>query len=128
MGGGLFKPAFRILDTDVAGRVDTVGKDVTQFQPGDAVYGDLSDCGRGGYAEYVTAPENVLALKPNNLTFAEAAAVPEAAVVALQGLRDLGEIEAGQQVLVVGASGGIGTFAVQIAKALGAEVTGVCSA
>lgn len=127
MGGGLFKPRFKILGTDVAGRVEAVGKKVTQFQPGDEVYGDLSQSGRGGYAEYVTAPEDVLALKPNNLTFAEAAAVPESAVVALQGLRDSGEIEAGKQVLVVGASGGIGTFAVQIAKAFGAEVTGVCS-
>ncbi|MCB0121187.1 MAG: alcohol dehydrogenase catalytic domain-containing protein, partial [Caldilineaceae bacterium] len=90
MGGGLFTPAFGILGTDIAGRVEAIGKNITQFQPGDEVYGDLSDCGRGGYAEYVTAPEDALALKPNNLTFTEAAAVPEASVVALQGLRDLG--------------------------------------
>jgi NADPH:quinone reductase-like Zn-dependent oxidoreductase len=127
MGSGLFKPKHKILGSDIAGRVETVGENVKQFQPGDEVFGDLSECGRGGFAEYVAAPENALALKPANLTFEEAAAVPEAAVVALQGLRDLGQIRPGQKVLIYGASGGIGTFAVQIAKSFGAEVTGVCS-
>ncbi len=127
MGSGLLKPKYTILGSDVAGRVEAVGRNIKQFQPGDEVYGDLSECGRGGYAEYVAVPENVLALKPINLTFEEAAAVPEAAVVALQGLRDLGRIQPGQKVLISGASGGIGTFAVQIAKSFGAEVTGVCS-
>jgi NADPH:quinone reductase-like Zn-dependent oxidoreductase len=126
MGAGLMKPEFRILGTDIAGQVEAVGEDVTQLSPGDEVFGDLSDCGRGGYAEYVAVPEDVLGLKPSNMTFEEAAAVPEAGAVALQGLRDKGEVQAGEQVLIVGASGGIGTYAVQIAKALGAEVTGVC--
>jgi NADPH:quinone reductase-like Zn-dependent oxidoreductase len=127
MGSGIFKPKCSILGTDIAGQVEVAGKYATQFQPGDAVYGDLSDCGRGGYAEYVAVPENALALKPANMTFEEAAVVPEAAVVALQGLRDSGQIQSGQKVLIVGASGGIGTFAVQIAKSFGAVVTGVCS-
>ncbi len=108
MGAGLLRPAYRTLGTDIAGQVETVGKSVTQFAPGDAVYGDLSDCGRGGYAEYVAVPEDVLGLKPSNMTFEEAAAVPEAAAVALQGLRDEGGIQAGEQVLIVGASGGSG--------------------
>jgi len=127
MGSGLLKPKHKILGSDIAGRVEAVGRNVKQFQPGDEVFGDLSGCGRGGFAEYVAVPENALALKPANITFDEAAAVPEAAVVALQGLRDLGKIQPGQKVLIVGASGGIGTFAVQIAKSFGAEVTGVCS-
>jgi NADPH:quinone reductase-like Zn-dependent oxidoreductase len=127
MGGGLFKPTIPILGSDVAGQVEAVGKNTKQFQPGDEVYGDLSDCGRGGFAEYVAVPEKAIALKPANLTFEETAAVPEAAVVALQGLRDDGRIQAGQKVLIYGASGGIGTFAVQIANSYGAEVTGVCS-
>ncbi len=127
MGSGLLKPKYKILGSDIAGRVEAVGGNVKQFQPGDEVFGDLSDCGRGGFAEYVSVPENALALKPVNLTFEEAAAVPEAAVVALQGLRDQGHIQPGQKVLINGASGGIGTFAVQIAKSFGAEVTGVCS-
>ena len=127
MGAGFLKPKYKILGTDIAGRVEAVGKNVKQFQQGDEVFGDLSDCGRGGFAEYVAVPENALALKPANLSFEEAAAVPEAAVVALQGLRDLGHIQPGQKVLINGASGGIGTFAVQIAKSFGAEVTGVCS-
>lgn len=104
-----------------------VGRNVTQFKPGDEVFGDVSEDGWGGYAEYDAVPERVLAPKPANLTFEQAAAVPQAGVVALQGLRDKGRIQAGQKVLIVGASGGIGTFAVQIAKAFGAEVTGVCS-
>ena len=127
MGLGLTKPKQKIPGADIAGRVVAVGSNVKQFQPGDEVYGDLSNCGRGGFAEYVCAPENALALKPVNISFEEAAAVPEAALVALQALRDSGKIQAGQKVLVYGASGGIGTFAVQIAKYFGAEVTGVCS-
>ncbi len=127
MTGGLLKPKYTILGKDIAGRVEAVGRNVKQFQPGDEVYGDLSDCGFGAFAEYVSVPENAVALKAVNLTFEEAAAVPEAAVVALQGLRDKGQIQPGQKVLINGASGGIGTFAVQIAKSFGAEVTGVCS-
>lgn len=124
---GLLKPKYSIPGGDIAGRVEAVGKDVKQFEPGQDVYGDLSGCGWGGFAEYVSVPENALALKPENTTFEEAAAVPMAAVTALQGLRDKGKIQAGQKVLINGASGGVGTFAVQIAKSLGAHVTGVCS-
>src|ERR1700730_15518059 len=127
LGFGLLKPKHKIPGRDRAGRVEAVGRNVARFQPGDEVVGDLSNCGRGGYAEYVCVPENVLALKPSNISFEEAAAVPEAALVALQALRDKGQIKAGQKVLIYGASGGIGTFAVQIAKYFGAEVTGVCS-
>ena len=127
MGAGFLKPKNRILGCDIAGRIETVGKNVTQFQPGDEVFGDLSDSGIGGFAEYVCAGENAMAMKPANMTFEEAAAVPLAAVSALQGLRDKGKIQSGQQVLINGASGGTGTFAVQIAKSFGAEVTGVCS-
>jgi NADPH:quinone reductase-like Zn-dependent oxidoreductase len=127
MGLGLLRPKHKIPGGDLAGRVVAVGANVKQFQPGDEVYGDLSDCGRGAFAEYVAAPENALALKPANISFEEAAAVPEAALVALQALRDHGQIQPGQKVLINGASGGIGTFAVQIAKYFGAEVTGVCS-
>ena len=123
---GLLTPKYKILGADVAGRVEAVGRSVTQFQPGDEVFGDLSRCGFGAFAEYVAAPESAFALKPTNLTFAEAAAVPVSAVTALLGLRE-GNIQAGQQVLINGASGGVGTFAVQIAKAFGAEVTAVCS-
>jgi NADPH:quinone reductase-like Zn-dependent oxidoreductase len=124
---GLLKPKYSIPGGDIAGRVVAVGKDVKQFEPGQGVFGDLSGCGWGGFAEYVSVPENALALKPENTTFEEAAAVPMAAVTALQGLRDKGKIQAGQKVLINGASGGVGTFAVQIAKSLGAHVTGVCS-
>ena len=127
MTGGLLEPKHQILGTDVAGRVEAVGRNVKQFQPGDEVFGDISECGFGGFAEYVSVPENALALKPANATFEEAAAVPMAAVVALQGLRDVGRIQPEQKVLINGASGGIGTFAVQIAKSFRAEVTGVCS-
>ncbi|MGB2783546.1 MAG: NAD(P)-dependent alcohol dehydrogenase, partial [Atribacterota bacterium] len=127
IGSGLLKPKHRIPGAEVAGRVEAVGRNVKQFQPGDEVFGDLSACGWGGFAEYVSVPENALALKPANMTFEEAAAVPQAAVVALQGLRDKGQIQPGQKVLINGASGGNGTFAVQIAKSFGAEVTGVCS-
>lgn len=124
---GLLKPKYKILGSDMAGRVEAVGRNVTQFQPGDEVLGDLSACGFGAFAEYVAVPEHALALKPARVTFEEAAAVPVSAVTALQGLRDKGQIRAGQKVLINGASGGVGTFAVQIAKAFGAEVTGVCS-
>jgi NADPH:quinone reductase-like Zn-dependent oxidoreductase len=127
MAGGLRKPAYPIPGGDIAGRVEAVGSKVTQFQPGDDVFGDLSAGGFGGFAEYVCASQSDLALKPVNLTFEQAAAVPQAAVVALQGLRDLGRIQPGLKVLINGASGGIGTFAVQIAKSFRTEVTGVCS-
>ena len=127
MFGGLLKPKNKILGADIAGRVEAVGSNVRQFQPGDEVFGDLSGCGFGAFAEYVCAPESALALKPANTTFEEAAAVPLAALAALQGLRDKGQIQPGQRVLINGASGGVGTFAVQIAKAFGADVTGVCS-
>jgi len=123
---GLLKPK-NILGADIAGRIEAVGKNVKQFQPGNDVFGDISGCGWGGFAEYVSVAENTLALKPANMTFEEAAAVPQAAVVALQGLRNKGQIQSGQKVLINGASGGIGTFAVQIAKSFAAEVTGVCS-
>lgn len=128
MGYGLLKPKYAIPGGDIAGRVEAVGRNAKQFQPSDEVFGDIGDCGFGAFAEYVAVPENVLALKPVNLTFEEAAAVPQAAVVALQGLRDKGQIQPGQKVLINGASGGVGTFAVQIAKALGTEVTAVSSA
>lgn len=124
---GLRKPKYSIPGGDIAGRVEAVGKNVTQFQPGQHVFGDLSGCGWGGFAEYVSVPESALAVKPENITFEEAAAVPMAGVTALQGLRDKGMIQAGQKVLIHGASGGVGTFAVQIAKSFGADVTGVCS-
>ncbi len=127
MGFGLLRPKGKILGSDIAGRVEAVGRNVKQFQPGDEVFGDLFECGRGGFAEYVCARENALALKPTNISFEEAAAVPMAAVTALHGLRDKGQIQQGQKVLINGASGGVGTFAVQIAKSFGAEVTGVCS-
>jgi NADPH:quinone reductase-like Zn-dependent oxidoreductase len=123
---GLLKPKYTIPGGDIAGVVEAVGKNVKLFQPGDEVFGDLSGCGWGGFAEYVAVPEKALALKPVNLSFEEAAAVPMAGVTALQGLRK-GKIQSGQKVMIYGASGGVGTFAVQIAKALGAEVTAVCS-
>jgi NADPH:quinone reductase-like Zn-dependent oxidoreductase len=124
---GLRAPKFQILGSDVAGVVETVGTDVTQFRPGDAVFGDISAHGFGAFAEYVAVPETALAHKPEGLSFAEAAALPVAAGTALQALRDHGHIQAGQQVVINGASGGVGTYAVQIAKAFGAVVTGVCS-
>lgn len=124
---GLFRPKQPILGSDIAGVVAAVGHDVTQFQVGDAVFGDLSGQGRGGFAEYVAVPEALLVPKPANLTFPQAAAVPMTAVTALQGLRDKGELQASERVLINGASGGVGTFAVQIAKALGGEVTAVAS-
>jgi len=127
MGEGLLKPKHTRLGADIAGRVEAVGKDVTQFQPGDAVYGDIGGSESGGFAEYAATPERAIALKPANLSFEEAAAVPMAGMTALQGLRDAGQIKAGQKVLVNGASGGVGTFALQLAKVFGAEVTAVCS-
>jgi NADPH:quinone reductase-like Zn-dependent oxidoreductase len=124
MGNGLLKPKHKILGDDIAGRVEAVGVNVKQFQPGDEVFG-ISNF--GAFAEYVSVHENALALKPASMTFEEAAAVPVAGITALQGLRDHGQIQPGQKVLINGASGGVGTFAVQIAKSFGAEVTGVCS-
>jgi len=126
-GEGLFKPKRSRLGADLAGRVAAVGSGVTQFQPGDAVYGDIQPFGSGAFAEYAVMPARALAPKPASLTFAEAAALPVAGLTALQGLRDVGKIQAGQRVLINGASGGVGTFAVQIAKAYGADVTAVCS-
>lgn len=124
---GLFKSKYTILGCDFALRVETVGRDVKQFKPGDAVFGEVLAHNLSSFAEYVIAPESVLALKPANLSFDEAAAVPLAAKTALQGLRDIGHIQPGQKVLINGASGGVGTFAVQIARYFGAEVTAVCS-
>jgi NADPH:quinone reductase-like Zn-dependent oxidoreductase len=124
---GLIKPKHQILGADVAGRVESVGRNVKQLRPGDEVFGDIFESGLGGFAEYVSAQEDAWVLKPANMTFDEVAAVPVAALTALQGLRDKGQIETGQRVLINGASGGVGTFAVQIAKAFGAEVTAVCS-
>jgi NADPH:quinone reductase-like Zn-dependent oxidoreductase len=125
---GLLKPKFNIPGVDIAGQIEAVGNNVKKFQPEDAVYGDLSGCGFGGFAEYVCAPENALALKPNSMTFVEAAAIPHAAMLAVQGLRDVGQIQAGQTLLINGAGGGVGTLGVQIAKLQGIEVTGVDSA
>lgn len=127
MLGGLLQPKIKIIGFDIAGTVEAVGNNVTGFQVGDEVFGDLSECGFGAFAEYVGAPESALALKPDNLTFAEAAAVPGAARTALQALRDIGKVQPGQQVLINGASGGVGSYGVQLAKAFGAEVTAVCS-
>ncbi|MDO8412288.1 MAG: NAD(P)-dependent alcohol dehydrogenase [Gallionellaceae bacterium] len=125
---GLLKPTrFQILGADIAGRVEAVGKNVRQFQPGDEVFGDVFASDFGGFAEYKCARESELVSKPANLSFEEAAAVPLAAMTALHGLRDKGQIQPGQKVLINGASGGVGTFAVQIAKYFGAEVTAVCS-
>jgi NADPH:quinone reductase-like Zn-dependent oxidoreductase len=124
---GLREPKNTIPGKEMSGRIEAVGRNVTQFQPGDEVFGDLSVASWGAFAEYVSVPEHAIALKPANLTFEQAAAVPESAVVALQGLRDKGQIQPGQKVLINGASGGVGSFAVQIAKAFGAEVTAVCS-
>ncbi|KPJ96582.1 MAG: alcohol dehydrogenase [Gammaproteobacteria bacterium SG8_11] len=126
MLNGLLKPKKKILGSDIAGRVEAVGKNVEQFQPGDEVFGDLTG-DWGGFAEYVCARENALALKPASMTFEEAAAIPQAAMLAVQGLRDKGQIQPGQKLLINGAGGGVGTFAVQIAKLFGAELTGVDS-
>ncbi|MEM1242745.1 MAG: NAD(P)-dependent alcohol dehydrogenase [Cyanobacteria bacterium P01_H01_bin.26] len=125
--GGLQKPKYSILGSAIAGEVEAVGQAVNQFQPGDTVFGDLSESGFGGFAEYVCAPATALAPKPNNLTFEAAATLPVSGLTALQALRDMGQVQAGQRVLIVGAAGGVGSFAIQIAKAFGTEVTGRCS-
>lgn len=124
MGDGFLKPKHQILGIDIAGQVEAVGPNVKEFQPGDEVFGTSK---WGGFAEYACAREDRLAPKPTEVTFEEAAAVPVAAITALQGLRDHGKIQPGQKVLINGASGGVGTFAVQMAKAFDTEVTGVCS-
>jgi len=126
--GGLRKPKHPILGADIAGRVEAVGEKVALFKSGDEVFGDLSHGGWGGFAEYVCARESELVLKSAGMSFEEAAAIPQAAVLALQGLRCGGKIERGQKVLFNGAGGGVGTFGLQIAKSFGAEVTGVDSA
>jgi len=123
VGGQLLKPKRRILGTDIAGQVEAVGRNVKQFQPGDEVFGGAP----GSFAEYACAREDLLVLKPANVTFEESAAVPVAAITALQALRDKGHVQPGQKVLINGASGGVGTFLVQIAKSFRAEVTAVCS-
>ena len=123
VGFGLRAPKARVRGMDVAGTVEAIGSNVTQFQPGDEVYGTCN----GAFAEYASARADTLAPKPSNLTFDQAAAVPHGAITALQGLRDTGEIKPDQKVLIIGASGDVGMFAVQIAKSFGAEVTGVCS-
>jgi NADPH:quinone reductase-like Zn-dependent oxidoreductase len=127
MMGGIAKPKFTIPGNDMAGTVAAVGAKVTRFRVGDAVFGDSVEHGFGALAEYAVVPEKALTLKPANLSYEEAAAVPEAAIVALQGLREAAQIQPGNQVLIVGATGGIGSFAVQLAKYFGAEVTAVCS-
>ncbi|MBL8095756.1 MAG: NAD(P)-dependent alcohol dehydrogenase [Anaerolineales bacterium] len=124
---GLLTPRNKILGFDVAGRVDAVGEAVSRFKPGDAVFGNLFELRGGAFAEYVAAPERLLVHKPSNLSFEQAAAVPMAGVTALRGLRRYGQLEPGRRVLINGASGGVGTFAVQLAKAFGAEVTAVVS-
>ena len=126
--GGLLRPRLTILGADMAGRVEAVGSDATRFQPGDEVFGDLSASGWGGFAEFVSAREDAVVLKPAGMSFDEAAATPHTALLALQGLRDNGWVQPGDRVLINGAGGGAGTFAVQIAKAFGAHVTGVDSA
>ena len=127
LNSGLLKPKIQILGADIAGRVEAVGRNVTQFQPGDEVFGDISGSGWGGFAEYVCARANAVVSKPVRMTFEQAAAVPQAAVLALQGLRPKEQLQPGQKVLINGAGGGVGTFAVQIAKSFGAKVTGVDS-
>ena len=123
---GLLKPKIQIPGVEIAGRVEVVGKNVTKFQPGDAVYGDISESGFGGLAEYVCVPEKALGLKPDSMTFVEAAAIPHAAMLAVQGLIDEGQIQPGQKLLINGAGGGVGTLGVQIAKSMGVvDVTGV---
>jgi NADPH:quinone reductase-like Zn-dependent oxidoreductase len=120
---GLRKPKHPVPGFDVAGRIEAVGKNVDRLRPGDEVFGWCD----GSFAEYASVPEGQLVLKPSNLTFEQAAAVPISAFAALQALRDTGGVQPGQQVVIIGASGGVGSFAVQLAKAFGAEVTGVCS-
>lgn len=120
-------PKRKIFGADIAGRVESIGRNITQFKPGDEVMGDLASFGFGGFAEYVTAPEKALIIKPAKISFEEGATLPMAALTALQALRDKGNIQKGQKVLIVGSAGGVGTFAVQLAKYFEAEVTGVCS-
>ena len=122
--GGLLKPKNQILGSDIAGRVEMAGRNIRRFQPGDEVFGDILER-MGGFAEYVCARGGAMALKPASLTFEQVAAIPQAAVIALQGIRDKGQVQPGQKVLINGAGGGAGTFAVQLAKLYGAEVTGV---
>ena len=124
---GLFKPKIKILGSDVAGKIEAIGNDVKQFKLGDEVYGDLSNTW-GGFAEYVCAKENALALKPAGMTFGQAAAIPQAAMLAVQSLIDKGNIQDGQKILINGAGGGVGTFGIQIAKQYDVEVTGVDNA
>jgi len=120
---GPLKPKYKILGFDLAGRIETVGRNVKQFKPGDEVFGDLFSYGFGAFAEYVCAPEKALMLKPESITFEQAATIPSRAIIALQGLRDKRQIQPGQKVLINGAGGGVGPFAIQIAKYYGAEVT-----
>jgi len=127
MLNGFRKPKIQILGSDIAGKVEAVGQNVTKFQAGDLVYGDLSGTW-GGFAEYVCAKENALAIKPANMSFEEAAAIPQAAMLAVQGLIDIGKIKSGQKILINGACGGVGTFGVQIAKQYDVEITGVDNA
>jgi len=127
LSSGFLKPKHTILGSDIAGRVEALGSKAKQFRPGDEVFGDISGCGWGGFAEYACVSESALAPKPTNISFEEAAAVPMAAVTALQGFRYAGQVQPGQKVLINGASGGVGSFAVQLAKTFGAEVTAVCS-
>lgn len=124
MGAGLFRPKHPVLGADIAGTVEAVGPGVKLFKPGDEVFGEA---GYGGFAEYVCADENRFVIKPKSISFEDAAASPMAALTALQGLRDMGHIQSGQKVLINGASGGVGSYALQIAKIYGSEVTGVCS-
>ena len=124
MLNGLLRPKRKILGSDIAGRIEAIGKNITRFKPGDDVYGDLSGQW-GGFAEYVCARETALALKPSTMRFEEAAAIPQAAMLAVQGLIDKGKIQKGQKLLMNGAGGGVGTFALQIAKTYGIEITGV---
>jgi NADPH:quinone reductase-like Zn-dependent oxidoreductase len=123
---GLTKPKIKILGSDIAGRIEAVGDNVKRFQPGDEVFGDIMEHW-GGFAEYVCAPESMLTLKPAGMTFEQAAALPQAAVVALQGIRDKGNIQPGQKVMINGAGGGSGSFALQLARMYDAEVTGIDS-
>lgn len=125
--GGIQKPKYNILGADIAGTVEAIGKNVTLFKPGDTVFGDLSGCSWGGFAEYVCAPENALLRKPNTMTFEQAASIPQAGGLAIQALQYNGQMRKGQKVLINGAGGGVGTFAIQIAKSFEAEVTGVDS-
>jgi len=124
---GLWKPKVKIPGVDIAGLVEMVGKDAKKFQPGDEIYGDISESGFGGFAEFVCVRESALALKPAGMTFVDAAAIPHAAMLAVQGLIDIGQIQQGQKLLINGAGGGVGTIGVQIAKLFGVTATGVDS-